>query len=99
MKQKTVKQKNTRQFKFYILQQKHWTFTYDEIRSCIIYATDPKQARTIAQHAGLDECDREHGRGNYSFWTDPRKSTCRLLTTAYQNKSTAQMVIAETFDG
>jgi len=49
MKQHTVK--HTRPFEFYILQQVHLTHAYDEILKCIIYATDQKQAQTIAQHA------------------------------------------------
>lgn len=98
-KKKTIKkitnQKDIGIFIFY--DEKMKDVIFDEMCRCIVYATHPKQARSIAQQECLDEChDDRHN--EYAYWTDLRKTTCQLLLSVYKHESKPQMVLAETLD-
>lgn len=94
-KQIQKEEKNT--LNFYILRRKKETCSWDEMCQCIVYAIHPKQARSIAQRECLDEChDDKHD--EHGYWTDPRKTTCHLLSSVYKHESKPQMVLAETID-
>jgi len=98
MSKKTVKHIHKDALHFYILDSKIPLYDYDTMSRCIVYAKNAKQARQLAQNDGGDEC-RDNKHNEVSFWTDPKQTTCQLLTSVYKNESTAQMVIAETLDG
>lgn len=98
IKKKQIKRQTKKTLKFYILRRKKETCGYDEMCQCIVYATHPKQARSIAQQKCMDEC-RDDTHNEYAYWTDPRKTTCQLLSSVYQHESKPQMVLAETLDG
>jgi hypothetical protein len=94
---KTKKKQTKKTLKFYILRRKDERCDFDEMCRCIVYATHPKQARSIAQQACLDEChDDRHN--EYAYWTDPRKTTCQLLLSVYKHESKPQMVLDKTLD-
>ena len=65
----------------------------------IILATCEKEARTLAQEAGLEECF-ENTRGfrerrPIPFWTDPTKTSCEILTT----DGPSHVICMRTLDG
>lgn len=93
MEKPRKKEKNT--FQFYILkgekaQQKNC--------SCIIYAKNDIHARNIAQQKGLHQ-SKKNICNSLSFWTDPHKTTCQLLSSVYKHKNNnTQMIIAESLE-
>ena len=66
----------------------HEDITYDCYDSFMIIATSPEKARQIAQSNGADECHRycmSGLRSEIPFWTDPKKSSCKVLNIQEQS--------------
>ena len=85
----------------YIL-KRYYGCGYAEVRRLIIRATSEKEARTIAQSNGSDECfiyskvdKRFIHRIPIPFWTDPTKTSCEVLTSDGQ----IGPVIVDTLNG
>ena len=86
---------------FYLLEWKSEdssTEMYDIMRRCIVRATNVTRARQIAQAHGSDECYGKTRR-RLSFWTNPKRTTCQLLSSVYKQRADEEMIIAETLDG
>ena len=97
-KRATISTRRSKPLNYYILE---WVSSNaskefcDVVLRCIVRARTSANARKIAQENAQCEAELDNTYTQVAFWTDPKRTTCRLLSTVYKNRQNEELLIQE----